>query len=99
MNTKKQLHQIKVNLPETEESYNKGNGEGCWAEIDDKTFQDWETDREGGQYVGRLLNTPFFDFHGLQYGDLFVFEMRGDKRPVATMYQDTEVIINWLKNV
>ncbi len=98
METKEQLHQIKVNIPASEDDYKNGNGEGCWAEVDSKTYSDYLRDERGGQYVGKLLNQPFTDLHGLQYGDLFVFEMRFDERPVATMDQDTQVIIKWITN-
>ena len=98
MNTTEQLHKIKVNIPASEDDYNNGNGEGCWAEVDSKTYSDYLRDERGGQYVGKLLNEPSTDLHGLQYGDLFVFEMRGEERPVATMDQDTRVIIRWITN-
>jgi hypothetical protein len=91
-----QLHQIKVNIPASEDDYKNGNGEGCWAEVDDKTYSDYLRDERGGQYVGKLLNQPSTDLHDLQYGDYFVFEMRGEGRPVATMDQDTRVIIRWI---
>lgn len=80
MNAKEQLHQIKVNIPASEDDYKNGNGEGCWAEVDSKTYSDYLRDERGGQYVGKLLNQPFTDLHGLQYGDYFVFEMRGKTR-------------------
>jgi len=98
MNNKQALHQIKVNLPHSEEDYKNGNGEGVWVEVDEKTFAAYNDNKSGEKHVGKLINQPLDDFgdYGLQFGDYFEFELRGALRPVATWEQDAQNVAAYL---
>ena len=77
------LHHIKVNLPETEEEYIDGNGEGVWVLVDDDTYNRYQLDDfDAGTYVGILDNDSVYYPH-MVHGMAVVIEMRGDHRPVV----------------
>ena len=80
-------HYIKVNLPESEEDYLAGYGEGMWAKVDDKTLEAYNSDAVGEGFEAILDNDSFY-WDGLEHGQIAPIEMRGDKRPV--------VPYNWL---
>ena len=73
---------IKVNIPMNEDEYKRGNGEGVWVEIDNETMTLYERDIEGGVYSGILANDSYY-YPGLMCGDMILFEMRGEHRPVV----------------
>lgn len=73
---------IKVNLPLTEHEYQNGNGEGVWVLVDKETKRALDEDATGKGYIGILDNDSFY-YPGLNAGELFPFEMRGEHRPVA----------------
>ena len=73
---------IKINLPQTEEDYLAGNGEGVWMLVDSETKKAYDEDAKGGRYVGILDNDSLY-FPNLVHGKLIPFEMRGQDRPVA----------------
>jgi hypothetical protein len=79
---------FKVNLPDTEEGYRNGNGEGCWAWTDDPdVIRKWEDDytsAPGETFDVRLDNDSWY-WHGLEHGTTVPIEMRGDKRPVVPL--------------
>lgn len=78
------IHHIKVNIPTTEEEYEKGHGEGCWFLVNEETKKAYEEDVEGGTYNGILDNEPI-EHPMLKLGDLLPIEMRGKKRPVVSL--------------
>jgi len=90
----KGMKYIKINIPENEESYNSGNGEGVWVLVDAKAKKAYHTDEEGTSYSGILDNDSIF-YSGLVAGVIIPFEMRGDKRPVVPFKWLTE---NYKKN-
>ena len=74
---------IKINVPETEEDYLRGNGEGMWALVDEETKKAHDDDNvTGGGYQAELDNDSFY-WPGLEHGQIVPIEMRGDKRPVV----------------
>ena len=78
---------IKVNLPESEEDYLIGTGEGCWAIADKAAKRAYDEDADSGEYSVTLDNDSIC-WEGLIHGTVVPIEMRGDKRPV--------VPYNWL---
>lgn len=79
---------LKVNLPRNEESFSQGFGEGCFVVVEEQTKALFDVNREGGVYVGILLNSPVYKewFH-LEEGDPILFCMKGQLRPVAFVDQ------------
>lgn len=75
-------HFIKVNLPDSEENYRTGNGEGMWVIVDDDTYEKHEADYEGRFFHGKLANNSVY-YPGLTSGATVPFEMRGKHRPVV----------------
>lgn len=73
---------IKVNFPDTAESFKSGNGEGMWVLVDAETKAAHDNDASGGVYVGILDNDSVY-FPDLVCGSVVKFEMRGKYRPVA----------------
>ena len=78
---------IKVNLPESEEDYRRGSGEGVWAVIDDATLEAYNREDFSEGYTA-IVDNDSFSWPGLEHGQVAPIEMRGDKRPV--------VPYNWL---
>lgn len=76
------MNHIKVNFPETREKYLQGVGEGMWVIVDDGAKAAHDRNDEGGTYWGTLDNDSFV-CSDLTHGERVLFEMRGDKRPVA----------------
>lgn len=81
------MQYIKINLPSNEESYKSGNGEGCWALVEEDTYKAYELDETGDGYKAILDNDSFY-YPGLMAGIEIPIEMRGTNRPV--------VPYNWL---
>lgn len=75
-------HYIKINLPETQEDFISGNGEGVWVLVDDETKAAYDKDVVGGCYFGILDNDSIY-WPNLVHGTKVRFEMRGQYRPVA----------------
>lgn len=73
---------IKINLPSNEESYKSGNGEGCWALVDEQTKADHDNDKTGSGYEAILDNNSVY-YTGLNAGTKVPIEMRGEYRPVV----------------
>lgn len=73
--------EIKVNLPADAESYERGNGEGCWAVINGDAVMAYEDDGLGS-YTATLENDSIY-YPGLGVGDVVPIEMRGEYRPVV----------------
>lgn len=76
------LEYIKVNLPETEDDYIDGNGEGVWVLVDEKAKTAHDTDVNEGTYLGILANDSVYYPH-MTFGSAVVIEMRGSQRPVV----------------
>lgn len=73
---------IKVNLPNTLDSFITGNGEGCFVLVDENTKKDYDQDR-GNNVRWGILNNDSCYYPNLKAGTLIPFEMRGCNRPVA----------------
>ena len=78
----KGMDYIKANIPENEESYTTGNGEGVWVLVDKKTKNAYDTDEKGTNYSGILDNDSIF-YCGLTAGTIIPLEMRGENKPVV----------------
>lgn len=76
------MQHIKVNLPSNKGNYKSGNGEGCWALVDDETKEAYDNDVESGEYKAILDNDSFY-YPGLLAGKEIPIEMRGEFRPVV----------------
>lgn len=76
------IEYIKVNLPDTEVSAAKGNGEGCWVLVTNEVKEMHDANFEGGFFAGILDNHSIY-YPKLKAGTRIEFEMRGYKRPVA----------------
>lgn len=76
------LNYIKVNLPETENDYAYGNGEGVWVLVDDTCKKAYDNDDSDGTYIGILDNDSIYYPH-MVHGMAVVVEMRGANRPVV----------------
>ena len=78
----KEPNLIKVNIPPDREWYERGNGEGCFFIVDDRTKEAYDRDETGGGFVGILDNDSLY-YPGLMHGEQLPIEMRGKKRPVV----------------
>ena len=76
------LDHIKVNLPETEDDYIDGNGEGVWVLVHEDAKIAYDTDASEGTYIGILDNDSIYYPH-MKHGMAVVIEMRGEHRPVV----------------
>ncbi|HIS62159.1 MAG TPA: hypothetical protein IAC14_07925 [Candidatus Scybalomonas excrementigallinarum] len=74
--------QIKVNFPKNKENFKTGNGEGMWVSIDEETKRKYDADEKGTVCKGILDNYSIY-YPELGVGDEVIFELRGNKRPVA----------------
>lgn len=78
---------FKVNIPDSKEGYNSGNGEGMWCqpltEEDEKIYESGS-----GSFDVVLLNDSVY-IPPLFYGTVIRAEARGNKRPVLD--------IEWLR--
>lgn len=82
------MQHIKVNIPQSQEAYIEGNGEGVFVLVEDDVKRAYDTDENGTNYQGILDNTSVY-YKDLTHGTTIPFEMRGEFRPV--------VPIEWLK--
>lgn len=73
---------IKVNLPDSKDSYTTGNGEGVWVLVSKQVKAAYDQDAEGGYCFGILDNDSCY-WPGLNHGAAIPFEMRGKNRPVV----------------
>lgn len=75
---------IKANLPESEEAYRTGEGEGCFFIVDAETRTAYERNEEKSDrlYYGILDNDSCY-YLGLEHGERLPLEMRGEFRPVV----------------
>ena len=73
---------IKINLPDSEEKYRSGNGEGCFCLVTPEVKAAYDADENGTTYEGILDNDSVY-YPGLNHGTLIPFEMRGSFRPVV----------------
>jgi hypothetical protein len=73
---------IKVNFPFSENDYLSGNGEGCWVLVTKDTKEKHDKDVLDGRYRGVLSNNSYY-YPELKVGSRVLFNMRGNKRPVA----------------
>ena len=78
---------FKVNIPNTEEEYFKGNGEGCFALFNDEEADMYEMDARGKGEV--ILDNDSLNYPKLKHGTKVPVEYRGENRPV--------VPYNWLQ--
>ena len=76
------LYYIKVNLPETENDYKDGNGEGVWALVDDTCKKAYDNDSDCCTFIGILCNDSIY-YPYMTYVTAVVIEMRGERRPVV----------------
>lgn len=67
---------IKVNLPNSEEKYISGNGEGCFVIVDEETRRLYDEDDFGTICEGILDNDSLY-YPDLKHGVRVPFEMRG----------------------
>lgn len=77
------MNHIKVNLPEDEDAYQSGNGEGVWVIVDDETKKLHDDDKENIIAKGILDNDSWY-YQGLYAGVEISFELRGKNRPVVS---------------
>lgn len=78
------LGHFQVNLPDKFESYQSGNGEGCWAVAlneEDREISKYEGP-ERRQFYAYLANESLYYPH-LEYGSRVLAETRGENRCVA----------------
>lgn len=73
---------IKVNLPDSKDSYKTGNGEGVWVLVCEQAKAAYDQDAEGFFCFGILDNDSCY-WPGLNHGAAIPFEMRGKNRPVV----------------
>ena len=73
---------IKINLPQSQDKFAKGLGEGIWVSVDDITMAAYNSNTQGGVYTGSLRNDSYY-FPHLKWGCTISFEMRGMNRAVA----------------
>lgn len=79
---------FKVNLPNTKEGYENGNGEGCWALP--FTPEDWRKYEENtkGETIQFVLNNNSVYFEELEAYSVLEAELRGeDKRPILNIHK------------
>lgn len=75
---------FKLNLPDTQDGFDRGNGEGVWAYSDDETKKIHDEEIVlGGIYFARILNDSVYYPGKLKYNEIVAFEMRGKYRPIA----------------
>lgn len=75
---------IKVNIPESIESFRMGNGEGIWAvAVDDEGHNLHKQDATDGHITVVACNDSVFYPGEIVYGSEVVCILRGGKRPVA----------------
>lgn len=79
---------IKVNIPQDEDSFREGYGEGVFVIVTEDVYKLYKDDNEGTICEGILDNDSFY-FSNMKHGVNFPFEMRGEKRPV--------VLYSWIK--
>lgn len=73
---------VKINLPQSQDKFAKGLGEGIWVSVDDITMAAYNSNTQGGVYTGSLRNDSYYYPH-LKWGHTISFEMRGMNRAVA----------------
>lgn len=82
---------IKVNLPDTNASFESGNGEGIWAvpltEVDEQIYHNSKS-KETFQVA--LLNTAIY--YPFPWGSIITVETRGNNRPVLNYEWMDQVI-------
>lgn len=71
-----------VNLPPNKKCYSSGNGEGCLVAVNSGTYKLWYFDYKGGCFKGKILHDSLY-YPSIRKGQTILFEMRGNKRPVA----------------
>lgn len=76
------MEYIKVNLPASQEAYNRGNGEGVWALVTQETKKAYDSDETGKAYTAILDNDSVY-YPELVHGTEMPIEMRGENRPVV----------------
>ena len=79
---------VKINLPDSRESYESGNGEGCWAIIEGAAATAYEEDgrydpETGAGLYKAILDNDSWYYPGLVHGTEVPIEMRGPSRPVV----------------
>lgn len=76
------MHEIKVNLPTSQEDYKDGIGEGCWVIVDDETFNAYQENKNQKNCKG-ILHNDSIEYPRFTVGTKIYFELRGAARPVA----------------
>lgn len=76
------MEHIKVNLPDSEEKYAHGVGEGVWCMVDEETKRAHDENETGGGHYAILDNDSLY-WHGLEHGERMPIELRGEFRPVV----------------
>lgn len=72
-----------LNLPDTIENYQSGNGEGVWAVCRPKDRQDLRYDKKEGQFIAFSCNDSVYYPGEIVIGSAILAEHRGENRPVA----------------
>lgn len=93
VNYKKAVHDIKVNIPTSEENFKSGFGEGVWVLVEPEVHEKYNSDVKGEVCWGILDNNSCY-YKGLDAGTEIPFELRGDLRPVVLLdfLKDYELI-------
>ena len=76
------ISHIKVNLPQSEQDYKDGAGEGVFVIVSAKTKEAHDNDISGSGYKGVLDNDSCY-YSGLYHGAIIPLEMRGENWPVV----------------
>lgn len=84
----------KINIPDSLESYQNGNGEGVWAMGDKNFIKDYKTNARGTKHVVQLYNKSVY-YPALDYNAVVVVEMRGNNRPVVIYDQLAHLECIW----
>lgn len=74
---------IKVNLPASQEAYDRGNGEGVWCLVTEDVKKAYDADEVGTSYTAILDNDSVY-YPKLVHGTKIPIEMRGEYRPVVS---------------
>ena len=75
---------FKGNIPDSKDSYESGNGEGCWWTFETpKDKEVYEGDKEGTTFMAILCNDSIY--YPLVYGTVIQMEVRHAFRPVVDM--------------
>ena len=74
---------FKLNLPDTFENYQSGNGEGIWAVCNPKDRLALRADMKKGQFIAFACNDSFYYPGKIVIGSPILAEHRGENRPVA----------------